>query len=232
MVDFPVLQTTGVTVATSLATVWAGVIAFLPKFLVALIIFVIGWVIASLLARAVDQIFKSVKLDSALRGAGLEQTLGRAGFSLNSGKFLGELVRWFIIVVFLIASLEIVQLTQVTSFLRDVVLGYLPQVIVAVLIMLVSVVIADAVRKIVIASAKAANIASAGFLGTLSKWAILVFALLVAVSQLGIGVAFLQTLFTGVVIALSLAFGLAFGLGGQGAASRYLEHLGHEMKRD
>lgn len=226
------LQTTGTTVAGSLSTVWAGVIAFLPKLIVALIIFVIGWIIASLLARAVDQIIKSVKLDTALRGAGMEGAMARAGFSLNSGRFLGELVRWFIIVVFLVAALEIVELTQVTNFLRDVVLGYLPQVIVAVLIMLVAVVIAEAVRKLVIASAKAAHIKMAGFLGALSKWAIWVFALLVALSHLGIGVAFLQTLFTGVVIALSLAFGLSFGLGGQSAAAKYLEHLAHEMKHD
>jgi hypothetical protein len=227
-----ILGSTGLTVANSLSSVWAGVIAFLPKLIVALIVFIVGWIIASLLARAVDQILKTIKLDSALRGAGTEQTLARMGFSLNSGRFIGELVRWFIIVVFLIASLEIVNLTQVTGFLRDVVLGYLPQVIVAVLIMLVAIVLAEAVRKLVVASAKATHIKMAGFLGQLSRWAIMIFALLVALSQLGIGVAFLQTLFTGVVIALALAFGLAFGLGGQSAASRYLEHLSSEMKHD
>jgi hypothetical protein len=227
-----ILSTTGLTVADSLASVWAGVIAFLPKLIIALIVFIVGWIIASLLARAVDQILKTVKLDSALRSAGLEQTLARAGFSLNSGRFIGELVRWFIIVVFLIASLEIVNLTQVTEFLSNVVLGYLPQVIVAVLIMLVSVVIADAVRKIVVASAKATHIKTAGFLGALSRWSILVFALLVALSHLGIGVMFLQTLFTGVVIALALAFGLSFGLGGQSTAARYLEHICDEIKND
>jgi hypothetical protein len=212
--------------------VWGGVIAFLPKLIVALVVFIVGWIIASLLARAVDQIIRSIKLDSALRGAGFEQTLSRAGFALNSGRFVGELVRWFIIVVFLVASLDIVNLSQVTSFLREVVLGYLPQVIVAVLVMLVAVVIAEAVRKIVVGSAKAAHIKMAGFLGQLSRWAILIFALLVALSQLGIGVAFLQTLFTGVVIALALAFGLSFGLGGQSAAAHYLEHLASEMKHD
>src|SRR5690606_7985765 len=116
------------------------------------------------LARAVGQILKTLKLDHALRGAGLEQTLGRAGLSLDSGKFIGSLVRWFIIVVFLIAALDIVGLTQVTDFLSNVVLGYLPQVIVAVLIMLIAVVLAEAVRKLVVASAKATHIKTAGFL--------------------------------------------------------------------
>jgi len=225
-----VFQNTGVVVANSLQTLWVGVIGFIPELIVALIIFVIGWIIASLLARAVEQVIAAVKLDSALRGAGVEATLTRAGFTLNSGRFLGALVKWFIIVVFLVAALDVLRLDQVTMFLRQVVLGYLPQVIVAVLIMLVAVVIAEAMRKVVVGSAKAAGIRSAGFLGAVTKWAIWIFALLAALLQLGIAVTFLQTLFTGVVVALSLAFGLAFGLGGQGAASRYLDHLQAEMK--
>ncbi len=225
-----VFADTGTVIANSLANLWAGVIGFLPELVIAILIFVIGWIIASLLARAVDQVIKAIKLDNALRGAGLEQTLARAGFSLNSGRFLGELVKWFIIVVFLVASLEVMHLDQVTMFLRQVVLGYLPQVIVAVLIMIVAVVVAEAMRKLVVASAKAAHIQSAGFLGALTKWAIWIFALLAALLQLGIAVAFLQTLFTGVIVALSLAFGLSFGLGGQTAAARYLEHLSAEMK--
>lgn len=225
-----VLENTGVVVANALQTLWLGVVGFIPELIVAIIIFIVGWIVAALLARAVEQVIAAIKLDSALRGAGLEATLTRAGFTLNSGRFLGALVKWFIIVVFLVASLDVLHLDQVTMFLRQVVLGYLPQVIVAVLIMLVAVVIAEAMRKLVVGSAKAAGIRSAGFLGAVTKWAIWIFALLAALLQLGIAVTFLQTLFTGVVVALSLAFGLAFGLGGQSAASRYLDHVQAEMK--
>lgn len=225
-----VFQDTGAVVANSLQTLWFGVLNFIPELIIAILIFVVGWIIASLLGRAVDQVIRAVKLDSALRGAGLETTLSRAGFTLNSGRFLGELVKWFVIIVFLVASLEVLKLDQVTLFLRQVVLGYLPQVIVAVLIMLVAVVIAEAMRKIVVGSAKAAGIRSAGFLGAVTKWAIWIFALLAALLQLGIAVTFLQTLFTGVIVALSLAFGLAFGLGGQSAAARYIEHMQTEIK--
>ncbi|MEK7579374.1 MAG: hypothetical protein AAB460_02490 [Patescibacteria group bacterium] len=225
-----VIQTTGAVLANSLQNLWIGVLNFLPQLIIAIIIFVVGWIIASLLARAVEQIVRAIKLDNALRGAGMESALARAGFVLNSGRFLGGLVKWFIIIVFLVAALDVLRLDQVTLFLRQVVLGYLPQVIVAVLIMLVAVVIAEAMRKVVVGSAKAAHIKSAGFLGALTKWAIWIFALLAALLQLGIAVTFLQTLFTGVVVALSLAFGLAFGLGGQNAAARYLEHVQAEMK--
>ena len=227
-----VLSDTSEILARSFNDLWVGIINFLPELVVALIIFVVGWIVGALLSRAVEQIIKAVKLDAALRSAGLEAALARAGFSLNSGRFLGELVKWFLIVVFLVAALDVLGLQQVNLFLQQVVLLYLPQVIVAVLIMLVAVVIADAMQRVVVGSAKAANIRSASFLGTLTRWAIWIFAALAALYQLGVAAPFLQTLFTGIIVALSLAFGLAFGLGGQESAARYLDFLRKEIHHD
>jgi len=82
---------------------------------------------------------------------------------------------------------------------------------------------------VVVASAKTAGMSSAHFAGSIAKWSVWVFAILVALSQLGIAAAFSQTLFTGIVIALSLAIGLSFGLGGQEAAGRFIERLRSDM---
>ena len=139
------------------------------------------------------------------------------------------MVKWFVILIFLLASLEALQLTDVTTFLSAVVLTYLPHVIVAVLILLAAAVISQAAHRIVSGSAAIANIHTANLLGTLARWAIWIFALLAALDQLGV-TPFIQTLFNGVVVALSLAFGLAFGLGGQQAASEYIKKLREEIK--
>jgi len=200
-----------------------GVVNFIPNFVFAVVVFVIGWFIATWVEMIIEQIVRSIKVDHALRSAGVGSVVERAGYSLNSGRFLGMLVKWFIIVVFLIASLQIMGLAQVTFFLQQIVLSFLPQVIVAVLILLVAAVVAEAAGGVVTGTARAAGIRSAGFAGTVARWAIWVFAIIVALSQLGIATAYFQTLFTGVVVALSLAFGLAFGLGGQDAASRFIE---------
>jgi hypothetical protein len=93
----------------------------------------------------------------------------------------------------------------------------------------VAVVVANAMQKLVIASARAGHLSHAVLLGRITKWAIWIFAILAALVQLGIAVGFIQTLFTGVVVALSLAFGLAFGLGGQEAAARYVEKMRQEI---
>jgi hypothetical protein len=219
------IQTWSEVLTESFQDLWLGVIDFVPNLIIALVIFIIGWIIGAVLGRVVDQIIRSLKVDNALRGAGLDDAFGRAGFDLNSGRFLGGLVKWFIIIVFLVASLDVLGLTQVNTFLQEVVLLYLPQVIVAVLILLVAAVIAEVMQRLVIGGAKAAHMRSANFLGSVTKWAIWIFAILAALFQLGVAAAFVQTLFTGVVVALALAIGLSFGLGGQDAASRYIDRL-------
>jgi hypothetical protein len=181
------------------------------------------------LGRAVWQVFKSLKIDEALRRAGFETFLRRGGMHLDSGAFIGALVKWFVIVAFLIAAFDVLGLTQVNTFLQEVVLGYLPRVIVAALVLLVGGVVGDLAGRVVVTTARTAGVHSAHFAGAIAKWAVWVFAILVALSQLGIAAAFSQTLFTGVVIAVSLALGLSFGLGGQQAAANFIEKLRGEM---
>jgi hypothetical protein len=224
------LQTWTEVLQQSAQDLWLGIVSIVPSLIVALIIFVIGWIIGAVLARIVAQIVGSLKIDNALRSAGFEEAFNRAGFNLNSGGFLGGLVKWFVIIVFLVASLDVLGLSQVNVFLQEVVLLYLPQVIVAVLILLVAAVIAELARSVVTGAAKAAKMISANLLGSVAKWSIWIFAVLAALNQLGVATAFVQTLFTGVIVALSLGFGLAFGLGGQQAAASYLDRLRSEVK--
>ncbi|MDP2665729.1 MAG: hypothetical protein Q8P23_03825 [bacterium] len=214
----------------SFQNLFYGMVAFIPNLVVAIVIFIVGWLVGVGLGRVVMQIVNALRVDQALKSTGIERLLSRAGFELNSGKFLGFLVEWFFIIVFLVAALDVLHLTTVNLFISDVVLGYLPQVIVAVLILLVAAVVADAVERVVAGSAKAASLHSAGFLGKVARYAIWIFALLAALAQLNVATAFVQTLFTGVVIAVSLALGLAFGLGGQASAARYLDKLQSEIR--
>lgn len=212
----------------SFTNLWLGVVGFVPNLVIALLIIFLGWAIGSLFGRVVSQIIKALRIDEGLKRAGVEEFLSKGGITLNSGAFLGALVRWFIILVFLIGAFEVLNLSQVTLFLRDI-LAYLPQVIVAVLILIAAGLVSDAMKKIVLTSAKSAEIKSAQFLSTVTGWVIWVFAVLVALSQLGIAVGFIQTIFTGLVVALSLGLGLAFGLGGQEAAARVIERVSKDM---
>ena len=224
-----ILTTWGQVLNTSFQNLWTGVILFIPNLIVAIVILAIGWAIGVAIGKAITHLIKVIKFDEALRRAGFESVIKRSGLNLNSGHFLGSLVKYFTIVVFLIASFDVLGLNQVTAFLQQVVIGYLPQLIIAVLILLVGAVVGDVLSRIVVASARTASLSQANFLGTVSRWAVWVFAILVALSQMGIAGAFIQTLFTGFVVAVSLALGLSFGLGGQAAAARSIEKFQNEI---
>jgi hypothetical protein len=205
-------------------------VQYVPTILAAIIVFVIGWIIAILLYRVVVAIVRVLRIDDLMRSAGIDEAVRESGFRLDTGKFLGTLVMWFVIIAFLSAALDMLGLMRVTLFLEQVVLWYLPNVFVAALIIVLAAIFAEAVRGLITGSARAAGAHhGANFAGVLAKWAIWVFAVMAALNQLGIASDFLQTLFTGVVIAVSLGFGLAFGLGGRDAAAEVIARVRREI---
>jgi hypothetical protein len=218
----------GDAVTSAILNVGYGVLNFIPKLFIALVIFAIGWVLAVLIERLVESVFKALKVDSLLKSAGLEEVVKRSGYNLNSGLFVGSLVKWYVIVVFLIASFDLLDLDRVNSFLTDV-LNYLPQVIVAVLILMVAVIVANAMHRIVVASARAGHVRSAELLGRITKWSILIFALLVALTNLGVAPRLIEIVVMAVFAGAALALGLAFGLGGKNVAEKLIERTANNI---
>jgi small-conductance mechanosensitive channel len=223
------LQTWGEVFSQSLIGLWYGFINFVPGLLGAIILFIIGWFVANVVGKAIGQLIAALKVDKLFESAGANAFMVRSGVKLSVSGFIAGVVKWFIVIVFLMASLQIVGLTQVNDFLREAVLYYLPKVIIAALVLVIATILADAMRKLVKASAQAANIRSANMLGSITSYAIWLFALIIALSELGIATAFMQILFTGLIAALAIALGLAFGLGGQVAAARAIEKVATDM---
>lgn len=206
--------------------------SIIPQIVIALVVLIVGWIIANLLKKVVMSVFGTLKIDKALDAAGVDTLTERAGYKLNSGVFVGTLVKWFIIIVFFVAALDILNLNQATAFLSTVVLGYLPQVIVAVLILFGGFILASFMEKLVVAGVKATNVASPELLGKFARYAILIFTVLAALNQLAIAPELVQLLFAGLVFGCSLAFGLAFGLGGRDAAAEYLKKMSGGASND
>jgi len=224
-----ILQTWSEVLVTSFQNVWTEIISYVPNILVSIIVFVVGWVVAVVVGKWIAQLLRGLKIDRALASVGVDEIVSRAGYRLDSGAFVGGLVRVFVIVIFLVAALDVLKLSQINVFLYQVVLGYIPNVIAAALILLLAAIIADALQKAVVASAKAAGTGYADLLGGITRWSIWIFAILAAFNQLDIGAIFAQTLFTGLVAMLAIAGGLSFGLGGKDAAARYIEKLRQDI---
>ncbi len=218
-------QTWGDALGSAYVGVGPAFAQFGLRLLFSIVIFIAGWAAGALAGKIIEKIFHTVKIDNVLSQLGLDRALQRGGFKLNSGAFVGGVVKWFIIILFLIAVFQVLGLSSVTGFMQAIVVQYLPQVIIAILILLVSAVVAEALQKVVVGAAAAAHVRQAKALGRITKWAILVFAILAALVQLGIAASLVQTLFMGVIIAFALAFGLAFGLGSRDAAGRIVEGI-------
>lgn len=222
-----ILQTWGDLILISLQQVWATVAVFLPRLIGAVIVFIIGWVVAMALGKLVEQIIRSLRVDSILERVEAHKALERAGLRLNTGAFIGGLVKWFLVVVFLLAALNILDLGEVSTFLRDV-LNYIPRVVVAALILVIAALVAETVERTVRAAVESAGMRG-GLVGAVARWSIWVFAIVAALLQLGIAVQLIQTLVTGLVAMIALAGGLAFGLGGKDAASDILAKVRREI---
>ncbi len=214
----------------SLKGVGEGILAILPAIATAIAIVILGWLVGMALSKVISQLIKAVKLDKGLSAAGFGDVLQKTGLQLNSGRFIGELVKWFVIVAFLIAAFDVLNLSAVNEFLRDTVVNYIPKVIAAVLIVLVAIVVADVLKKTVVAAAKAADLKAANFLGTITKWSIWIVAITTAIVKLEIlDIPVVGMFLMPVLWGIALAIGLSFGLGGKDAAGRLIERIGREV---
>lgn len=214
-----------------LLELWETLVAYLPNLLGAIIVFLIGVVVALVLRSVVVKVILLLRVDELAKRLEITSQFERAGLRLHIGSLLGWIVKWFIIIIALIAATDILGWDQVTNYLQQVVL-FIPNVIIAVIILLTGILLANFVQNVVKTAVEAAKLSSADFLSGVAKWAILVFTLMVALVQLQIAPELIQVLFTGLVAMLALAGGLAFGLGGKDHAQRFLNRLQKDISSE
>ena len=207
---------------------WQQTVVLLPKILLALIIFIFGWFVAKLAYKLIVKLAKKIKLDDAVKP--FTGAMERAGYKFSLGRVIAFLVKWFLIIAFLIVALDVLQL-QGTKIILIGLISYIPQVIIAVLILLAGVALAEFTKKLVLGSALFFSVKSATFFANLSKAVLVIFTVLVSLDILIPNSAIINTLFTGAVFMFALAGGLAFGLGGKEAARDAIEEVKQSMRK-
>ncbi len=216
-------------VNAALFLVWQEVLIFAPLVIISLLVFVLGLVVAKGIGSLVEKLLMMAKLDSLLSKTGLRSFLDRAGVQLNSARFFAELFRWFIILAFLMATTDILRLNAVTQAIKDL-LAYFPNLVVAAVVMILTLVFANFLQKVVKGAVAGADIKGGSFVSALVKWAVTIFGLLIALHQLQIAVDIINILFTGLVAMLAIAGGLSFGLGGKEFAHDLVENLRRDVE--
>lgn len=215
----------------SLQELWWGFVQFTPKLVLAILFFIVGWILGSLIAKAFEQVFSALKVDRAFQTVGADDFFRKAGMRLDTGYFIGQVAKWFVIIVFLLPSLNLVGLNDIAMFLREDVLGFLPRVIIAAFILIIATVVSEALSRAVLASAKSMNLSSANMLAAVTKYAVWAFAFIIALGELGVAEYYMSVLFAGIIAMLALGGALAFGLGGRDAAARFINKLGEEVSQ-
>ena len=221
------------TVTTSVTdgsmTLWHGLTAGLDRFangvptvLGALLILIIGWIVAGALAKLVAKLASVAHVDTLADHARVNDFLSRSGTRMKASDILGEIVKWVVRLVFIEMAAEQCGLTQVTTLINGI-LAYIPNILVALLLLGVGAFLGNFLAGVVRGASSEAGMSNPGLLGKLASGGVMAFAIIAAVNELGVAPVVVNTLYIGLVAAISLALGLAFGLGGRETAAKLTE---------
>src|SRR3989338_2885814 len=214
-----------------LLELWETIVAYLPNVIGAIFVFFVGVMVALVLRSVVVNVIALLRIDDLSKRLEITSQFERFGLRLHIGELLGWIVKWFFIIIALIAATDILGWDQVTDYLQRVVL-FIPNVIIAVIILLAGILLGNFVQRVVKTAVEAADLASADFLSGIAKWAILVFSFMAALVQLQIAPELIRVLFTGLVAMIAIAGGLAFGLGGKEHAHQFLNRLKKDISSE
>ena len=213
----------------ALLELWQGFLEFIPVLIGAVIVFILGWFVALGVGKLVTEILSRLRFNTLFEKTDWQKAFAKAKLNVNPSEFLGAIVKWILVIVFLLAAVEILGFQQFTSFLGGIV-SYLPNVFIAALIFIVAVIAADISEKIIVAGIEKMRIGHSALAGTIAKWSIWVFAILAILYQLGVVRPMVQTLFSGIIAFFVISFGIAFGLGGKDVAAEILQDCRRKLK--
>ena len=202
---------------TSLAAALALLFSAIPKILGFALIVVVGWFIASLIEKGLTALLRRVRFNELARRAGLAEFVERMGMQTDSSGMIGLVAKWFVRLVSLVMAFDTLGLPAVSEVLREL-LMWLPNVVVALVVLVIGGLAARALGNVVRGATSEAGLSNSNFLAKAAVALVWAFTIVVAVNQVGIAKELVNTLFIAVVAALALGAGLAFGLGGRDTA--------------
>jgi hypothetical protein len=208
---------------TSLAAAMSLFFSAIPKILGFVVILVVGWFIASLIEKGVAALLRAVKFNDLANRSGFGDFVSKMGTQADPAGLIGLIAKWFVRLIALVVAFDALGLPAVSDVLRQLLL-WLPNVVVALVVMVIGGLAARALSNLVRGATAEAGITNSDFLAKLASVMVWAFAIVVAVNQIGIATTLVNTLFMAFVGALALGAGLAFGLGGKDTAAEIVRN--------
>ena len=200
------------------------ILAYLPILLGALVILIVGWIIAKSIRGIINWLLKVVRFDMLADKAGISEVLRKGDLKVSAREVVSGVVYWLIIIMVLVMTVDALGLPKASDVLASL-FDYVPNVIAALLVLIVAMFLANFVSGIVRTAAGNAKIPRPDILAGISRWAIIIFAVTIALEQLGIAPLLVSATFNIILGGIVLALALAFGLGGKDAAAKYIDEL-------
>lgn len=218
------VQDAGDAFRTSLAGALNTFLAAIPRIIGFAVVLIVGWIIASLLGRGVEALLHAVRFNDLARRSGFADFVQKMGVRDDAAGVIANIVKWFVRLITLVVAFDTLGLPAVSGVLQALLL-WLPNLIVALVVLVIGGLAANALSQLVRGTTAEAGFSNPEILATVTKAAVWAFAIVVALTQLGIATTLINTLVIGLVGAFSLATGLAFGLGGRDRAAQLLDTL-------
>lgn len=207
------------------------VVSYFPRLLGALLVLLIGTFFAKGIKSLIITILEAMRLSKALAKTPVEHFLKNAEFGKKAEELFGVVAYWLFMLVVIQSAVGILGLSSLSSLLSDI-LGYLPNVIAAIVVLFFGVLLAGVVESFVKGTVKSIDGKSAILFGKVASYLVMSFSLLAAISELGIASEFITILFIGFVAMLTIGFGLALGLGGQHVVKAMLDSWYKNLKKE
>ena len=207
----------GEAMMTSLTGALVMFLAAVPKVLGFVIILVIGWFVASLLAKAVASILRNIRFNDVARRSGLGDLVDKMGVKTDSAGMMASIAKWFVRLITLIVAFDALGLPAVSQVLHEF-LRWMPNLVVALVVLVIAGLAANALYNLVRGATAKAGFSSPELVASIAYGAVWVFGVVVAVNQVGIAETLVNTLFMGFIGAVAIALGLSFGLGARETA--------------
>lgn len=218
-------------VINSITSILTSLISYVPTILGAFVVFVFGLVLANWLKVLVIKLLNLLKLSEVLGSDSIKKFLSNAQISEKIESVIGDIVRYLVILVFFVASINLLGLNTVTQVLNGL-LSYLPNIFASILILFAGVLLAGFLEKLVKGSLGGIDLKLSRLMGKFTSYLVVVFAALAAISQLGIAKSFVDTIFMGFIAMLTIALGLSLGLGSKDLVKSILEDWYKEFKKE
>ena len=213
----------------SFTSFWTELARFIPQLLAALVLLFIGWLLAKIARTGIMRLLKLLNFDRVTERSGLESFLKQAELDVSVASILGNLVYWLIILVMIVTVANSLGLHMVADLFNKVVL-YIPNVIVAILVLVFGTILARFINRIVFAWLNNVGFSGALTVSTFSEYAMMIFVFFVALEQLQIASELITAAFTIAFGAVGLAFAIAFGLGAKDWAARVVDQAVNKKK--